>query len=102
VLARNFTNSFRTREVIVTTKNTTANETSIGETAASDASSASSDSQSETQEGNNIEVTLRRDQHDLISLNPNQDRILVYKKKKASWKEVFGRRIGKGSTLPAR
>ena len=48
VLARNFTkwrNSFRTREVIVTTKNTTANETSIGETATSDASSASSDSQ---------------------------------------------------------
>lgn len=56
--------------------------------------SSSSDSLSEAQDGN-IEV-MRRDPC-VDPINPNEERILVYKEKKSTWKTFFGRRVIKSS-----
>lgn len=75
-------NSKRTREVVLT--KSTAEETSI-----------SSDGVSVSQEGD-LEIVMHRDHHD-TTLNPNEERILVYKEKTSNWKKVFGRRVTKTS-----
>lgn len=78
-------NSKRTEEVVIT-KNT------VGET------SSSSDQISDSEEDGSIELRLepmiRRDNYD-NNLNPQEERILVYKEKQATWKKVFGKRIKK-------
>jgi hypothetical protein len=53
---------------------------------------------SESKDGS-VEIMMRRDPLDAPgpSYNSNEERILVYREKKTSWKRVFGRRVGKGS-----
>jgi len=92
MLARNITkcrNSKRTIDIIVPKNN--ADKVLYDET------SSSGDSLSESQDGSTEVIRRDQEQPGLSLSNPNQERILVYKEKKSSWKEVFGRRIGKGS-----
>lgn len=58
-----------------------------------DTSSSGSDNLSESPNG--IEI-MRRDQSD-FNPNPNDEKILVYKEKKTTWKSIFQKRIAKSS-----
>ena len=73
----------RTMEVI-RTKNTTE-----------ETSSSSDDSDSGTGEGC-IEAATKGDRRHAI-FDPNEERVLVYKEKKSSWKQTFGKRHGNKS-----
>ena len=76
-------NFMRTMEVI-RTKNTTE-----------ETSSSSDDSDSGTGEGC-IEAATKGDRRHAI-FDPNEERVLVYKEKKSSWKQTFGKRHGNKS-----
>mmetsp|Transcript_20159 Transcript_20159/g.43790 ORF Transcript_20159/g.43790 Transcript_20159/m.43790 type:complete len:817 (+) Transcript_20159:888-3338(+) len=95
-LTRNITkwrNSKRTTEMILT-KNT-AGDTSSN----SDYDSKSQDGCADELPGpghdqtRHLAMVMRRDRD--INLNPNEERMLVYKEKKSNWKRIFGRRIVK-------
>jgi predicted ferric reductase len=75
-------NSKRTTEIVVTRSIST------------DKSDGGNDevSVSSSDEGD-IEVVMQRDNVEESYINPNEDRVLVYKEKRANWKKVFGKRI---------
>jgi len=78
-------NSKQTTEVALT-KNPSE------ETSSSD--DVSDDELGSQEEG--VEIVMHRIHHD-SNLNPNEERILVYKEKESTWKKVFGKRVMKSS-----